>query len=142
LLDTIRKSCSMPFVVDNNITYKNRYIDGLYPYIFKPNKKTRVLYLNIHTFDKLFNMINIRDENSNLKRVFIGIMDIHQFLLTNRATNICSFVDSWTLVDTIKYKGFVYIIYIYYYLVYGIHIIYYNKFLQSLYIYFLKAFCL
>lgn len=142
LLDTIRKSCSMPFVVDNKLTYKNKYIDGLYPYVFKTNKKSRILYLNIHTFDKLFNMINIKDEKSNLKRIFVGIMDIHQFLSTNRSTNICSFTDSWSLIDNIKYKGFIYIIYIYYYLIYNIYVIHHNKVFETLYIYFLNTFCL
>ena len=34
LFDTIRRSCSVPLVIDNNMFYNKKYIDGLHPYIF------------------------------------------------------------------------------------------------------------
>ena len=142
LLDTIRKSCSMPIVIDNNLTYKNRYIDGLYPYLFNPTKNTRILYLNIHTFDKLFNMIKIKNEKTSTKRILVGVMDLHNFLSTGNTTNICSFVDSWTLIDNIKYTSFIYILNIYYYLVYKVYLIKKHKIFNYIYIYLLKTFCL
>ena len=35
ILDTILKSCYLPFLIDGNMLYKNKYVDGINPYIFK-----------------------------------------------------------------------------------------------------------
>lgn len=38
LFDVIRRSCSVPYITDKTLFYNEKYIDGLYPYIFKPRK--------------------------------------------------------------------------------------------------------
>ena len=41
IIDTIIKSCYVPFLIDNNMSYRKKYIDGINAYIFKkePHKK-------------------------------------------------------------------------------------------------------
>ena len=41
IIDTIIKSSFIPFLIDNNLLYKKRYVDGMNAYVFKskPNKK-------------------------------------------------------------------------------------------------------
>ena len=47
ILDTILKSCYLPFLIDGNMLYKNKYVDGINPYIFKTTDANKILYLNL-----------------------------------------------------------------------------------------------
>ena len=96
LFETIRRSCSFPYVIDNQIYYKNKYIDGLYPFVFKFNSKSsnRILYLNIHNLDKIPGMLSIKNETSNIHRIMEGMLETHLFFMHGFCkTNICSFTD-------------------------------------------------
>jgi hypothetical protein len=103
LFDTIRRSCSFPFLIDNNVLYKERYIDGIYPYIFKPKKNRKIINLNIINVEKIYDFISIKNEKTNIRRIFEGIIDSHMFFTTNFKCNMCSFVNEWTILEKIKY---------------------------------------
>ena len=49
IIESILKSCFIPFFIDGKMTYKNKYVDGFTPYIFKKcqNKKLFDYYLHI-----------------------------------------------------------------------------------------------
>lgn len=99
LFDTIRKSCSVPIISDNNIFYKKKYMDGLYPYIFNKNKNKRIIYLNISNLSYLFGIFSIKNERkTNIPRILDGIYDTHLFFTTNYTTNMCSYVDKWSIL--------------------------------------------
>jgi len=107
LLDTIRKSCYCPYVIDHAFLYKKKYVDGFYPYIFPTTTdKRRVLHLNIHRFDKLFRTISIKNEKTNSSRVLTGIVEAHTFFAYGMSTSICSFVDDWTIIDRIEHSAY------------------------------------
>lgn len=110
LLNTIHKSCYVPYVVDNCFLYKNKYVDGFYPFVFPVSKNTKILYLNIHKFDKLFNMICIKNEKTNHRRILEGIIDIHIFFTNNVSTSICSYVNNWTFIDRLQHFIFVFLL--------------------------------
>jgi hypothetical protein len=98
IIDCIIKSCFIPFLIDGNIVYKSSYIDGLNPYIFKTNKKEKkVLFMNLSTTDKLFGIINIKNEKTNLHRVLSGMLEIHTFFIKGVSTNMCSSVNDWNI---------------------------------------------
>lgn len=113
LFETIRRSCSFPFIVDNKIYYKKKYIDGLYPYIFPYNNKERILYLNIHSLNKISGMLSVKNETTNINRVFEGIMEANIFFKYDLNTSICSFTDKWNILDFIYYYIFIFIIHIF-----------------------------
>jgi len=46
LFDTITKSCFLPYLIDGNMTYKGKYIDGFTPYFFKNTNPTKHLNKN------------------------------------------------------------------------------------------------
>ena len=75
--------------------YDNKYIDGLNPYIFtkEPNKK--ILYLDLFGYDKIGNLINIKNEKSNYHRILSGLLDIHSFFIKKSSTPMCSYVNEW-----------------------------------------------
>lgn len=107
LFETIRKSCAIPFVIDNRVLYKNKYFDGLYPYMFKPKKNIRIINLNIVNIEKISHMISIKNEKTNTKRIIEGIMDAHQFFTTKFQCNMCTYVDEWSLINNIQHYLFI-----------------------------------
>jgi hypothetical protein len=104
LFDTIRKSCYCPYVIDHSFLYKKKYVDGFYPYVFPVvSNKKKVMYFNIHRFDKLFHGISIKNEKTNYRRIMTGILEAHTFFAYGYSTSMCSFVNDWTLLDCIEH---------------------------------------
>ena len=105
LLDVIRRSCSFPFIVDQNLSYKNKYIDGMYPYIFSKsqNSNRKTLYLNLHNYNYLLGALFIKNEKTNMKRIFVGLVDMHIFFTSKRNTEFCSYVHDWSLFQKLEY---------------------------------------
>jgi hypothetical protein len=123
LLETIRKSCAIPFVIDNSILYKNKYFDGLYPYMFKPKKNIRIINLNIVNIEKITKMFSIRHENTNTKRILEGIFDTHQFFTTQYSCNMCSFVDKWSFLENVQYFFFIKFLKIIMYIIHNMYLL-------------------
>jgi len=99
IINTIIKSSYIPFLIDGNTTYENKYIDGINPYIFdkEPNKK--VLYLDLFGYDKIGNLINVKNEKSNFHRILSGLLDIHSFFIKQSNTPMCSYVNDWNILN-------------------------------------------
>lgn len=110
LFDSIFRSCFVPFLVDGNLLHKNKYFDGITPFIFKEIKNRKILYLNLCANDKLFHMINIKNEKSDYHRVLTGILDIHLFFIKQTNTSMCSYVNQWSLFYKIdsQYKKYIF----------------------------------
>jgi hypothetical protein len=102
LFDVIRRSCSVPYIIDKTLFYNNKYIDGLYPYIFKPKKNRKIINLNIINLQKL-DFFTIKNETNNVQRVINGIMDTHAFFSFSSFSNMCSYVDEWSIITRFKY---------------------------------------
>jgi hypothetical protein len=99
LLDTIIKSSFVPFVIDGNMTYKNNYIDGITPYMFKTEPGVHVLHLDLLGIDKMYNMFNIKNEKTPTHRILSGLLDIHNFYIKQCNTHMCSYVDEWNIIN-------------------------------------------
>jgi hypothetical protein len=101
IIETIIKSCFVPYLINGNILYKNKYIDGINPYIFKKSEKKnkKILYLNLLSYDNLSNILNVKNEKSNHHRILSGLLDIHHFYIKQSKTSICSYVEDWNLFD-------------------------------------------
>ncbi len=104
IIDTIISSCYIPFLIDRNILYKNKYIDGLNAYIFPHEKGKRVLYMELYGYDKISNTLNVKNEKSNFHRILYGLLDIHNFYIKQTNTSMCSYVDNWNAVNKFKFS--------------------------------------
>ena len=95
IINTIIKSSYIPYLIDGNILYENKYIDGINPFIFdkEPNKK--ILYLDLFGYDKIGNLLNVKNEKSNFHRILSGLLDIHSFFIKESNTQMCSYVNNW-----------------------------------------------
>jgi hypothetical protein len=123
--NSIIKSCFVPYLIDGNYTYKNKYIDGVYPYLFKYtwfdyiiDKKNnfinneriqrKILFICLSSFKQL-KMMNIKNEINGHERILYGIMDINKFFKNNAYnkkynTQMCSYLDNWRFIDWIYFR--------------------------------------
>jgi len=99
LIDTVIRSCYVPFVIDGDILYKNKYMDGITPYIFGVKRERKVLYLNVLSYKNILQSINIKNEKSNTHRVLSGLIDIHSFYIKQTSSDMCSYVNDWSTTD-------------------------------------------
>ena len=99
IFTTILKSCYVPYLIDGNMAYNNKYIGGFTPYIFKKeqNKEinTKILYLDL--FSKMWN--EQPNEKTTFQRNLAGLLDIHDFFIKQTNTSMCSYIDDWTLCN-------------------------------------------
>jgi hypothetical protein len=109
LMDIVRRSCSIPFIMDGNILYKNKFCDGIFPYVF-PSKTKKILYLDLFGSDKLCYLLSIKNENSNIHRILSGVLDCHLFFIKKTNTQMCSFVEDWCISDWFHHKMKKYVI--------------------------------
>jgi hypothetical protein len=101
LVNQIVKSSYVPYLMDGNISYKGN-IDGGYPYIFTKNKNKlnrKTLYINVTSLKYIMRSISVKNENNGNMRLIDGIMDINNFLTSNKSTIFCSYVDDWKTYD-------------------------------------------
>jgi hypothetical protein len=95
IINTIIKSSYIPYLIDGNILYENKSIDGIIPFIFKEREK-KILYLDLFGSDKLGNLLNVKNEKSNYHRILSGLLDIHSFFIKKSNTPMCSYVNDWS----------------------------------------------
>ena len=126
IINTIIKSCFIPLLIDGNILYKNKYIDGINPYIFDIKSNTKILYLDLFGYDKLSYFINVKNEKTNFHRILYGLLDIHTFFIKETSTSMCSYINDFNILN-ICHKLFKKIIE---YII--IHIIYFIIFIQKI----------
>jgi len=118
IFESIQKSCYIPYLIGPDMVYNKKFIDGIYPYIFKNSK---CLYISstfyTYTNNNILDAISIKKQTSNHNRIFYGIIDMHNFFMYSKNTEMCSFVDNWTILDRIKYhitiKVLTYFVYIF-----------------------------
>lgn len=116
LIDTIYRSCFIPYLIDGNCLCDDKYMDGLYPYIFKDNS-CRCLYINLFSIKKLYRSLFTKDEKNTSYRLLIGVSDLNEFLLEGES-DMCSWRDKWSYKKQIITRFtelFVYCILLFYY---------------------------
>lgn len=104
VINCIIKSCFIPFLIDNNMLYKSRYIDGINPYLFNKIPNRKILFLDLFGVDKIFCTINVKNENNNIHRILCGLLDVHNFFIKQSQTSMCSFVDEWNIYNKLRYS--------------------------------------
>ena len=102
-MDAIVKSSFLPFLIDNNMFYKKKYVDGMNAYIFNKNKDKKILHMELFSLDKFTYAINIKNEKTNFHRIMSGLLDIHCFFIKKSNTSMCSYVDEWNIFNQFNY---------------------------------------
>jgi len=97
LIDTVIKSCFIPYLMDGNINYNDKYCDGCTPYVFK-KEPIPTLFISLHGIKNIGNMIYTKNETNIWTRLLYGVVDINGFF-TNKKSEFCSYVDKWSITD-------------------------------------------
>ncbi len=101
LVDTILKSSYLPLLIDGNITYKDGFIDGINPYIFK-NRIRKIIFLKGVTFN-IGKTLNIYNERNAYSRITEGIIYMHYFFLEKKTT-IASYIHKWSNIELFLFR--------------------------------------
>jgi len=80
VISAVYKSCFIPLLINGKISIENKYIDGIYPYIFPESKYKHVIFMDLHS-NYLNKMINIKNEKNNHHRILCGIFETHHFFM-------------------------------------------------------------
>ena len=103
LLEVIIRSMSVPFLYDGSIAYKNRYLDGFTPHIFQDDT-TDNYFINLHSFDKIYGMVNIQHNKNSSSRILNGIENAHNFYISKQHNSICSNINNWSYLESAKFS--------------------------------------
>jgi len=135
LCDCIVRSSFVPYIINGKLLYKNKYLNGILPYLFHSKKNRKILYLNLITFQKIPEMLNVKNERTKYRQILYGILDIHMFYITNSSSEICSYINNWNIMHHSIYLIKVCILICIRYLVYMIKIFqkyYPNRIVQEI----------
>jgi len=102
VLDTIKRSSFLPFLINGDIVYKNKYLDGINPYVFNSELSKKILYIDLLGIDKIKDIFSLKNENTNYHRILTGILDIHLFFIKKTSTQMCSYVGEWCIKNWIR----------------------------------------
>lgn len=116
IFETIKRSCFVPKLINGNITWREKYIDGLNPYVFIRSSNKKILHLDLFGYDKIFYIFSVKNEKTNIHRILTGMLDTHLFFIKKRSTQMCSYIGErsilYRLHNYIKYIAECCIVYI------------------------------
>jgi hypothetical protein len=104
IINTIRRSCFIPYITMDRLLEDNKYIDGGTPYIFNKEYGKNRLYINLCGMDKIMDSIVIKRDKIVMHRILGGILDIHNFFFKCKKTSMCSYVEDWGIIRMIEFK--------------------------------------
>jgi len=101
LIDCILRSSHIPYLINGELSYKKKYMDGITPHIFKnglPN-----LFIKLMTFKKCSRAFMIKSENNIHSRLLSGVADVNEFF-SHGKSDMCSFVNNWSYYDILQIR--------------------------------------
>ena len=133
IFETIKKSCYIPFITMDDMLYKNRYMDGWQPYIFKTHDQgcmnnnnnnqiiKKQLFIDLLGKDKIKDSIVLKNNKNSTHKIINGILDTYYFFYNKGMceTAMCSFFNNQSMISYIKFLSlytFSYLICIFIYL--------------------------
>lgn len=96
LVECIIRSAYVPCLMDGNLRYKKRYIDGITPFIFNKSHDTEIVFVQILTLNKLHQCIPHRTEVNPHGRILAGVVDANEFFIHGKS-DMCSYVGKWSI---------------------------------------------
>lgn len=95
LYENIIKSCFIPFLITDEYYYKEKYFDGITPYIFEESNNKRLFINLLPTISSAMESFILKNENNVITRLLNGVIDIDN-LLHKKKTIYCSYLDNWS----------------------------------------------
>ena len=90
LIRCIIKSSHVPFITSKSFKYNNRYIDGIYPYVFPD---TQCLFIQLMFLTSPIDVFCVKYEGTIYPRLFKGIDGAYNFFY-NKTGHLCKYITS------------------------------------------------
>lgn len=94
LISCILRSSYLPYITDGNTKYKNRYIDGITPFVFTKKSKCDILYVDMMCKEHIYGIF-IMNPKDFYKKILIGINDVNDFFVKGKS-HICFYTKDIT----------------------------------------------
>jgi len=121
LKKSLLKTSYLPYLIDGSCYFKDEgglFLDGLLPHIFKDRVESvnnYILYISPNSISRLKNIIVTKNEVSVYGRVSEGILDAYSFFKNEKESEMCSFVNKWSISNfmTLRIKHLAIFIFLY-----------------------------
>lgn len=101
IIETIYKSSYVPFITGENAFYQTKFLDGFLPHIFQ-NENT--LFINLFSnYKSIVGIFYIKNEINNIQRTIDGILEIHNFFISQKPTNMCHYINNMSITQNILF---------------------------------------
>jgi hypothetical protein len=107
VIDCIIQSSYIPYIIGKEKKYKERYIDGIVPYIFSnANANARdILYVNLCCREYIFDAFNVKHLEKNIyKKILVGVNDVNNFFNDEKPSKFCFYNKDMTYSSIIERK--------------------------------------
>lgn len=101
LFQCIYCSSFLPFLMNGNLCYHHKYIDGLHPYTFQKSEFKSVLFIDLIQ-QNITKMLIIKDEVNNSERIMKGILETHAYFFSSSPCSLVSNIYEYSLSNGIK----------------------------------------
>ena len=102
VMDALKCTMFVPFFFNGDNAYRDKYMDGMNPYILPLCNNKGLIYIDLFDAEKWINSVRIKNEKTNSHRLIVGILDMHTFFFTGENTPMCSLVNKWSVFHTLK----------------------------------------
>ena len=99
LHEDLISSCFVPYIVDGNPRYKDQYIDGINPHIFK-NTTRKCIYIDLHSIykNRWVKCFFTSCEKNPDQRILEGVNECCKFL-NGESSYLCSWLHKWNIMS-------------------------------------------
>lgn len=106
MLETITRSCFVPWLLGDDMTRQGSYFDGLTPHLFR-DKERPSLFISANTRALFASTLSVAREKNLWHRLLHGVEDAHSFFSKShgRRSDICSYVGDWSALDMVVFRG-------------------------------------
>jgi hypothetical protein len=119
---SLLKTAHLPYLINGDCYFKGKngfFLDGLLPYIFKDRVESAnnyILYISPNNLSRLKNIIVTKNEVSVYGRVSEGILDAYSFFKNEKESDMCSFVNKWSISNfmMLRIKHLIILIFLYF----------------------------
>lgn len=104
VIESLIRTSYIPLIIDGNLEYKNKYCDGLSPFIFNKTD-CNTIFISLIKMPLLKYAIYTNNDKDIWNKFFDGLEDINYFFKNNlNKTKYCSLVDKWDAKDFILFR--------------------------------------
>ena len=101
LFECIYCSSFLPFIMNGNLCYQGKYVDGFHPYMFPDSPLKSTLFIDLIQ-QNITKMLIIKNEVNNSERIMKGILETHSYFFSNSPFSFVSNIYDINFINMVK----------------------------------------